>query len=141
LKRLGHGRGFSGQSPVWSMKAYMMTWSGYCDRQIRWNFNPHTPTETCICPPFLPLSAWLDRSARCPGTLSSLWPSQGRFPVSFGPWRTTCDSRLRACTAYPVNVVKSTLGKLAVQMKPGSRSNNHTFVWNIQINQLWLYTA
>jgi hypothetical protein len=36
------------------------------------------------------------------------------------------------CTAYPANVVKFTLGRLAVRLIPGYRSTTGTFLWLIQ---------
>jgi hypothetical protein len=88
--------------------------------------------------PFFHLSTRLSitSSACYPGTTSSVWASGwGKLLVSFSLWRITWDWKLQACTVYLANVVKFTLGRLAVPLIPGSRSTTGTFVWLIQTNQ------
>jgi hypothetical protein len=103
--------------------------------------------------PSFPLWIWpsIASAGCCPDTTSSLWGSpQGRFTVSFNLWRMTWNSWLKACAAYPMNVVKSTLGRFALmtQVFTWQRSKNVMFsastvwshccgVWGLEAQGKW----
>jgi hypothetical protein len=63
--------------------------------------------------------------------------SVGLLPMKIAtflhPWKMYWDWKLQVCTAYPANVVKFTLGRLAIPLIPGSKSIISTFVWLIHI--------
>jgi hypothetical protein len=116
--------------------------NSYSDQQIRRALNPPARGAPTLEKPalvaFLPyVSMTFNHISRLLSRHNiksvCLPPKDPQFPLA--------DSRLLMFTVCPVSVVKSTSGRHAVSLRPGSRSTSATYVCSIQTNTPWLNTA
>ena len=78
----------------------------------------------------------------CPGTTLKQVACHPRMSPAYSAlWRITCDWTLKMCTAFPKNVIESTLHRLAGLLRPGRENTTDTTVLDNWTIQQWYSTA